>query len=212
MHAVRAINKFNKVVQEIDSNTSVDLLRTKLRQNKQLVNIGIVPITTGCGASYIATHLALSLSKVKNTTTVLMDFNLRKPSLDTQFSCDYTIDLENFLDSNESVYNYLIQYSNTLYLGLNSFKCVNASEVLQQKDIQLKIDDIYDVLSPDIVLYDLPAILEYDDAIGFSSNLDGVILVANGLKTTKNEVLQAEQMLIDCNTSLIGVVLNEARK
>lgn len=65
-------------------------------------------------------------------------------------------------------------------------------------------------LRPDVVLYDLPPLLEFDDTIAFLPQVDGVLLVADGTKTTDEDLAVCERLL-EGESALLGVVLNRGR-
>jgi Mrp family chromosome partitioning ATPase len=70
---------------------------------------------------------------------------------------------------------------------------------------------MHEDLSPDVVVYDLPPILAQDDLAAFLPYLDGVLLIADGTKTTARHISECERILRG-HTELLGVVLNKARK
>jgi Mrp family chromosome partitioning ATPase len=63
---------------------------------------------------------------------------------------------------------------------------------------------------PDIVIYDLPPMLQSDDVMAFLPHLDCVLLVAGAEKSRLDEVDKCEKDLAD-QTNVLGVVLNLCR-
>jgi len=66
-------------------------------------------------------------------------------------------------------------------------------------------------LQPDVVLYDLPPVLAYDDLAAFLPQVDGVLLVADGTQTTASQIVACEKIL-NGQTRLLGVILNRASR
>ena len=66
------------------------------------------------------------------------------------------------------------------------------------------------ILRPDLVLLDMPPILEYDDLNAILPHVDGVLLVADGTHTQARHIEECER-LIKKRSKLLGVVLNRAR-
>jgi Mrp family chromosome partitioning ATPase len=64
-------------------------------------------------------------------------------------------------------------------------------------------------LDPDVVLYDLPPALAFDDVIAFKRHFDGVLMVIGGGATKAAEVHEAMRRIGD-DVPLLGVVLNQA--
>lgn len=65
-------------------------------------------------------------------------------------------------------------------------------------------------IRPEVVLYDLPGMLTYDDATAFLPQLDAVLLVSDGSQTMGRELKECER-LMDGKVPLLGVLLNRAR-
>ena len=65
-------------------------------------------------------------------------------------------------------------------------------------------------LQPDVILYDLPPMLQSDDVMAFLPQLDCVLLVAGAEKSRLDEVDKCEKDLAD-QTNVFGVVLNSCR-
>ena len=65
-------------------------------------------------------------------------------------------------------------------------------------------------LRPDVVLYDLPPVLECDDLSAFLAQIDGVLLVADGTQTMAGQIAASER-LFEGPTRSLGVILNRAR-
>ena len=62
----------------------------------------------------------------------------------------------------------------------------------------------------DVIVYDLPPMLQSDDAMAFLPQLDCVLLVAGAEKSRLDEVDKCEQELSE-QTNVLGVVLNKCR-
>ena len=191
-----------------------DLLRTRLRQTTQengWVNIGIAAPTSGCGNTFTAVNLALSLSRVAGSRTVLMDFNLRKPAVAKAFGLQAPGEMKDYLFGDTPMEDHLVRVSDTLVLGLNAAPDPSSSETLQDDVSWQTLDHMRATLSPQLVLYDLPPMLVNDDVSAFLPQLDGVLLISDGTKTVSKHLLECERML-EGQVPLLGVVLNRARK
>lgn len=201
------------MARDTTSNRAFDLLRTRLRQTTQekgWVNIGVTGPTTGCGATFTAVNLALSLSRVDASRTVLMDMNLRDPGVMEAFDIAAPGDMGDYLCGSASMTDHLMRTSDTLALGLNARPDDTAAETLQHRSTQETLAEMQRSLAPELVIYDLPPMLVNDDVFAFLPQLDGVLLVSDGTRTTASELLECERML-DGHVPLLGVVLNRAR-
>ena len=190
-----------------------DLLRTRLRQTileHGWVNIAVTAPTGGCGNTFTATNLALSLSRVPNSRTVLMDMNMRNPGLARAFDMQAPGAMSDLLGGRIAPGQHLTRVSDTLALGLNDRAEVNAAEILQGAETAETLLRMRAALRPEIVLYDMPPMLAHDDLSAFLPQLDGVLLVSDGSQTMARHLRECERML-DGQVPLLGVVLNRAR-
>lgn len=190
-----------------------DLLRTRLMRTIRVrgwKKIAIAAPTRQCGTTFTAVNLALSLSRVPGSRTVLMDMNQRTPGLADALSVSTDRKLNSFLAAETSLEGYFLRPSSTLALGLADAPCAYASELLHDPLTSEVLDNMIEELDPDLVLYDLPPILEYDDFAAFMPQVDGVLLVTDGTQTLPDHISACERIM-DGQTDLLGVVLNRSR-
>jgi Mrp family chromosome partitioning ATPase len=198
-----------------DVSRAFDLLRTRLRQTVKQhgwTNIAVVSPTKGCGNTFTAANLAASLSRVPSSRTVLIDFNLRTPGLARTLDLDASqnSDLRGFLAGDVAISDYITRVSETLAVGLCAEPEADAAEIMQDPATFLSLAEMRDALNPDIVLYDMPPLLKYDDTSAFLAQLDGVLLVSDGTRTMAKHLAACEQILAG-QVPLLGVILNRAR-
>ena len=190
-----------------------DLLRTRLRQTTQehgWTNIAITTPTSGCGNTFTAVNLALSLSRVTGSRTALMDFNLRRPGVAKAFDVKPRGSMRDFLMGHSPIGDHMVKVSDTLALGLNNSVDNDAAETLQAAETAHTMERMRAALQPELVIYDMPAMLAHDDVSAFLPHLDGVLLVSDGTQTMGRELMECERML-ENQVPLLGVVLNRAR-
>ncbi|WP_147419667.1 CpsD/CapB family tyrosine-protein kinase [Sulfitobacter guttiformis] len=198
-----------------DVSRAFDLLRTRLRQTVKQhgwVNIGIVSPTSGCGNTFTAANLAASLSRVPSSRTVLMDFNMRTPGLAQMLDLDAseTGNLRDFLAGDVAISDYILRTSDTLAVGLCATPQNDAAEIMQDPATLASLAEMRAGLNPDIVLFDLPPMLTFDDTSAFLPQLDGVLLVSDGTRTMAKHLAECERIL-GGQVPLLGVILNRAR-
>lgn len=190
-----------------------DLLRTGLLQTlreRGWKRVGISAPTRRCGATFTAVNLALSLARVPNNRTVLLDVNMRNAGVGDALGLKGTRRIRDVLRGKAAYGEHLMRYRTSLAIGLNSDNSADASETILGPSTARVLDRMITDLAPDVVLYDLPPVLERDDVVGFAPNLDGVILVADGTRTTADHIRRCESALAS-RTPLLGIVLNRGR-
>jgi Mrp family chromosome partitioning ATPase len=201
------------------AHAAFDVLRTRLvqtLQDKGWNRVAITSPTKGCGKSFVAVNLAIALSRYANYRTVLMDMDLRDPSIATLLGVENPGSIGAFLRGERSMEQQFHKFGpNNLKIGQRLAIAMNdtlepyAAELLARPSTQDRIHEMEETLQPDVVLYDLLPALAHDDVIAFREMFDGVLIVAGGGQTTQAEIREVMRRLGD-NTPLLGVVLNKA--
>lgn len=190
-----------------------DLLRTRLVRaltQHGWTRIAVVAPTSGCGSTFTAVNLALSLARVPGSRSILVDLDQRAPGVAEALGLIDCWPICDFLSGREAMEDYLIRCSETLAVAPNTETNPDAAEQLHDGVAAAVLEDMEEDLAPDLVLYDLPAMLEYDDAAAFLPHVDGVLLVADGTRTLPRHITECERIL-EGQTRLLGVVLNRGR-
>ncbi|MEZ5714967.1 MAG: CpsD/CapB family tyrosine-protein kinase [Paracoccaceae bacterium] len=196
-----------------------DVLRTRLVQTlheHDWKRVAVTSPTRDCGKTFTAVNLAISLSRYEAVRTVLLDMDMRNPSVANVLGVPVPGAMGDFLRGDRSVSDQFIRLGrNALNIGANLAVGLNdrieayASELLQDPRSEAAFARMMDALDPDIVLYDMPPALAYDDVIAFKKHFDGILMVVGGGTTKADEVHEAMRRLGD-DVPLLGVVLNQA--
>ncbi len=193
--------------------TAFDILRTRLLHGlteKGWKRIAVTSPTHGCGKSFVAANLALSLARRPSSRTALIDLDLRRPELARILGIREDHALAEFLSGEQPLESIFHRHGRTLALGLNSTPVEKASETLHDPDTVAALSAMMEQLDPEVVIYDLPPALVNDDVLAIAPCVDAVLLVTDGTKTSPDEIRACERML-DGRIPLMGVVLNRAQ-
>ncbi len=194
------------------AHVAFDVLRTRLLQALKARGWSRVAVTSpsqGCGKTFVAANLALSLSRQASCRTVLMDMDLRLPRLAAVLGIEDPGSMHGFLTGAAPAERYLRRIRPNLAAGLNAHPVSDAAEVMQEPRTAAVLEAMQIALRPDVVLYDLPPALAYDDVIAFMPQVDGVLLVAGGGITQAADIRKCERLFAD-QVPLLGVILNRA--
>ena len=194
------------------ANASFDLLRTRLLQALKArgwSQVAITSPTKGCGKTFVAANLALSLSRRASCRTVLMDLDLRMPSLATVLGVRQPGRIFDFLTGARPIEAHLRRVAPNLAVALNATPVFDSAELIQEPPMARTLAAMRATLRPDVVLYDLPPALACDDVIAFLPQVDGVLLVAGGGITSAEQVRECERLFAD-HAPLLGVILNKS--
>lgn len=189
-----------------------DILRTRVLQAMQengWTRLAITAPTVGCGSSFVAANLALSLARKASSRTLLVDLELRSPALARMLGISAPGNLRDLLQNDQPIESLVMRVGQNLALALNSTAAQDAAEVLLEPETVEALEALEDALRPDLVLFDMPPALSCDDVIAFLPQVDAVLLVTDGSRTLAADVTACEQ-LFEGNAPLLGIVLNRA--
>lgn len=192
---------------------ATDALRTQLLQTlkaKGWRRVAVSAPSSGCGTTFTALNLALSMAAIPDVKTVLLDLNQRQPGAAKALGVTAMQSIADLLQGKVSFMDHLQRYGENLAIGLNSDIPPNPAEILQSGAAAEALDDMSAFLAPDVLLCDMPPLLEYDDLPAFLPQVDGVLIVADATKTTGQQITQC-QKLLDGKAPFLGVVLNRGR-
>lgn len=183
-------------------------LRTNLRfasVDEEIRSMVITSSNAGEGKSTIATSLAQVLAQ-SNTPTILIDADLRRPTVATVLGIDGKIGLSEVLSGQVSLEDALVASKIPgLYVLPSGRIPPNPSEMLGSAAMK----SIISLLSTDyIVVIDAPPLLPVTDAAVLSTRVDGVVLVATAGRTRREDASAARDMIDQVNGRLLGTVLN----
>lgn len=193
--------------------SAFDILRTRLVQameQRGWKRIAITSPTHGCGKSFVAANLALALARRPSSRTVLMDLELRRPALADLLGQKDVGAIRDFLTGEQPLEAMFRRVGRSLALGLNAEAVPASADLLQDPATASTLIDMLDQLAPDIAIYDLPPALASDDVLAMLPQVDAVLLVADGTRTTATDIKACERLFED-RIPLMGVVLNRAQ-
>ena len=191
---------------------AIDQLRTRVLnvlEERNWRHLGITSPTQGCGKTFVATNLGYSFSRQKHLRTMLLDMDLRNPSLARALGISDLKPLGPALQKPELLETRFLRLSENLAVAANGTPEPDAAEVLKSSATAETLARTFERFRPDVVLYDLPPVLVCDDVLSFRDQLDAVIVVARGGLSTRAEIRELEGLL-DGNIPILGTVLNEA--
>ncbi|WP_323005900.1 CpsD/CapB family tyrosine-protein kinase [Pseudorhodobacter sp.] len=193
--------------------TYFDILRTRLlhaMQERGWKRLAITSPTHGCGKTFVAANLALSLARRPSSRTVLLDLELRHPGLAKLFGLADIGPIRDFLNGEQPLESHFQRVGRTLALGLNSTPIPDAAETLHEPSTAASLSEMMIQLNPELAVIDAPPVLVSDDMLALLPQVDAVLLVVDGTRTTTEEVRACERLFSN-QCPLMGVVLNRAQ-
>lgn len=190
------------------------LLRTQILHRMRENGWNSLAVTSpreGEGRTLTAINLAISLARDVNYTVLLVDLDMRNPSVGRYLGIEPVAGVDDCLLDNVPIHDALVNPGIDRLVVLpcrNAFK--SSSELLSSPPMQALADELKHRYPERLIIYDLPPMLVRDDLLAFSPHIDAVLLVAREGKTKRPDLVRAMEMLKPVN--LIGTILNSSRE
>lgn len=187
-------------------------LRTRLNHMKSLQPICTVVVSSASpaeGKSLSAANLALAQSHLNGNTTLLCDFDFRRPIVHTLFGIDRGPGITDYLLGKVPLHEAMRKVAGTnLYIMPAGEAVINPLELLNLREVKQLLDRLPSLFN--WVIMDTPPLLFAADANLLSTMSHGTLLVVRIGHTTIDSVTRAMQSL--CNNNVLGIVVNGARR
>jgi succinoglycan biosynthesis transport protein ExoP len=159
------------------------------------------------GKTTTSINTAIVLAQ-KGTRVLLIDADLRRPSIHKTLGMGPKTGLSNVLTGNATLQQAVVRSSilPTLFVLTAGTPPPNPAELLassNMKDILAELREQYDH-----IIVDTPPTLSVTDAVVMSTRADAVVLVIRSGQTTKQALRRARDILMQVNARVAGVLLN----
>jgi len=189
------------------------MLRTQVLQRARangLHTIGIASATNGEGKTLTAVNLALSLAAEPNQRVLLIDLDLRRPTVAQVLGLSVERGLESWFSGDQPLKRvcYGIDGIERLFVLPTLAPILGSSEVLANIATRRLINDLQDRDPGRLLIVDLPPVLLSDDALMMAPLLDAVVLVVDERRSKREDVARVIELFH--NTKIVGTVLNRS--
>lgn len=184
------------------------VLRTNIQYSsfdKDIKSIVVTSSEPSEGKSTTAGNIALSFAQT-NEKTIIVDCDLRKPSLHKKFKVSNLLGLSDVLIGKQSLEGTVNKYNDYLDILTSGKIPPNPAEMLGSKTMEKLLEVLKEKYR--YVILDTAPLQAVTDAQILSTKVDGIILVIRAEKTKKESMLQAKGLLEKVGANIIGTVLN----
>jgi protein-tyrosine kinase len=164
----------------------------------------------GEGKTLTAINLALSICQELDRTVLLVDADLRTPSIHRYFGFDGEPGLSDHLKVRANIADLLLNPGIPRLTILPAGKpLANSSEILGAPRTELLVKEMKERYPERFIIFDSSSLLTSADPLVFSKFIEGVLLVVEAEKTTKTDLRRALELLE--GRPIVGTVLNKVK-
>lgn len=191
---------------------SISSIRNTVIRKCAKQNIKSIMVTsTGAseGKTTISANLALSLAK-KNYKTILVDGDLRNPSVKQQLCIDKEINgIDQVLAKTVPLDKAIVRLPDTnLYALLGTQSLSNASEQISSEPMKEILESLYNTF--DFVIIDAPPAGIVSDAVSLKNDVDGLIFVIKQDYAKLKKIEETLDSFTNGKIKILGCIFNSA--
>jgi protein-tyrosine kinase len=190
--------------------TPFDILRTKLLLQMRKNGWKRVAITSpmpSSGKTTTACNLALGLGRQSDLRTLLLELDLRDPSVSDFLGVVPEHGIGDVLSGDVDFANQAKRYKSNLAISMAKRPDGDPARLLLAEETSKVIDDIEARFNPDVMIFDLPSMLVNDETRAFLKNVDCALIVVRANMTRYGQFDTCEREISE-HTNIVGVVLN----
>lgn len=191
------------------------MLRTQVlrRLDKLGVNsLAVVGAATDTGKTLTAINLAIAIAADPERTALLVDLDLRRPSIHRRFGIEPGVGIDDCLRGGAPLQEAMLRlggYERLVILPARE-RSLDSSELLSTRRTEETIVEMRNRYRDRTLVFDLPPVLQADDALAFARHAQAALIVVGEGRTRRDDLLRTIELLRD--VPLIGTVLNGSRE
>lgn len=191
------------------------MLRTQvLKRLDQLGanTLGVMSAASGEGKTLTAINLAIAIAADPARTALLIDFDLRNPGIGQRFHYVPEVGVEECLAQRRPLRDAMFKVAgyDRLTIVAARARSEHSSELLTSSRTAEVVTEMRTRYANRILIFDMPPVLQADDALAFAKNLQAGLLVIGEGKTRREDVTRTLELLRDL--PFVGTVLNGSRE
>jgi protein-tyrosine kinase len=161
------------------------------------------------GKSITALNLAITMAQEYDHTVLLVDADLRKPSLHKYLGIESELGLSDVLTKGIDVQDVLVQtgIGKLVFLPAGGIMA-NPVELFMSKKMKDLIYELKHRYTDRYIIFDAPPILPFAEVQSIAAIMDGVVFLVREGHAPVNAIKEAMSLLKD--TKIFGVVYNDA--
>jgi Mrp family chromosome partitioning ATPase len=172
--------------------------------------VAITSATPNCGKTQVAVNLAFSLARQSDLRVMLLEMDMRRPSVAAMLGATPMHNISDVLAGNIPFEEQTLRIGDNLAVSMATQTLADPGQLLLSTFTQDVLRDIETRYRPDVIIFDMPPLLAGAYAMSFLSNVDCALTVARAGKSTVSQIDQCERETAE-QTNVLGIVLNQCK-
>jgi exopolysaccharide/PEP-CTERM locus tyrosine autokinase len=171
----------------------------------------VTSASAGEGKTITAINLAISIASEIDYTVLLVDTDLKRPSIHKYLGIETEYGLSDCLTGKAELSDVMIKTGIGKLVFLPAGNATeNAAELLSSERMKMLVNEMKHRYKDRYIIFDSSPLLLTSDAIPLSNYIDGVLLVIQASRTTPKDASLAVSQIKGSN--ILGVVFNNVPK
>ncbi|MBS0379247.1 MAG: CpsD/CapB family tyrosine-protein kinase [Proteobacteria bacterium] len=174
--------------------------------------LAVVGATAETGKTLTAVNLAVAVAADPERSALLVDLDLRKPSIHLRLGLSPQLGVDDCLRSGTPLREAMVRmagYERLVVLPARE-RAEDSSELLSGRRMHEMMLDMRNRYRERVLLFDLPPVLQADDVLAFAKYVQAVLVVVAEGKTRRDDLQRTFELLRD--VPIVGTVLNGTRE
>ena len=180
-------------------------MRTSLIVNKDIKTILVTSSDMDEGKTTVISSLAKCFSELEDKKTLLIDCDLRNPSIHRHFELDNEKGLIDVIE--EGSFKEYIKKVDDLHILTTGRKTKKPAELLESDYMKNFIEEAQEYY--DYIFIDSPPVSRVNDACILANYIDGTVIVSASNEVDIDLAKLTKKRLSKVNANFIGVILNK---
>ncbi len=177
-----------------------------LMKDKGIKSVLVVAADGGEKPSDIMANLGAFLAERADCQVLLVDANLRHPSIHNVFNVENTKGFADVIEGRSAVKDVVQEVGKGLHLIVAGNSELNPALLLDSPKV---VETVADVLKRfRVVLLDGPDLTRYRDSLSLASLADAVVVIVNEGEARRYVVKSILQPLVDRKVNILGIIMN----
>lgn len=193
--------------------TPFDILRTKIMLTMRANGwnrLAITSPTASCGKTTAAINIALGFARQADSSAMLFEFDLRRPSIARKLNLPPAPDIDRMLLGEIPFSEQAQRYQSSVAISATRNRLTDPASTLLSTATQQTLARIDQAYEPTVMIFDLPPLLVSEDTRAVLKETDCALMVVRSESTTVAQIDSCEREISD-QTNMLGIMLNQCQ-